>query len=151
MNEIVGDILKVKHGVICHQVNLQGVAGAGLARDIGIAFPEWKTHYTTNAHVYSLGDVDFLNVSKHIVIASLFAQDGYGRDKKYTDYDALYKCLLELTVKKCEKDLIFPYGMGCGLGGGDWGVVYGMLKTFFSSATIMRKDMDIINTQLGYN
>ena len=150
MIEISGDILKVKHGVICHQVNRKGVAGAGLAGAMGRKWPEWKLHYSRNAHVYSLGQVQFYDVSKHIVVASLFGQDGYGTDKMYTDYDALYKCFLELTTKKFEKDLIFPYGMGCGLGGGDWDIVYGMLNTFFTKATIIKKDSDVIIKQLGY-
>lgn len=150
MREISGDILEIKHGIICHQVNLKGVAGAGLARDLGLKFPDWKEHYKKVTPNYKLGDIDLYTVSKHILIASMYSQDSYGRSRRHTDYDAFYKCLFSLTARTCEKDLVFPFGIGCGLGGGDWEKISEMLETFFPSATLVKKDTVVINKILGY-
>ena len=45
MSEIDGDILDVTKGVICHQVNTRGIAGAGLALQIRKKYPEWYKWY----------------------------------------------------------------------------------------------------------
>ena len=36
-----GNILDIKNGIICHQVNHRGVANAGLARQIRIKYPKF--------------------------------------------------------------------------------------------------------------
>lgn len=52
-----------------------------------------------------------------------------------TDYDALRSCLQSLkdTVThsnetKNHTSIAIPYGIGCGLAGGDWAIVEGMIE-----------------------
>ena len=73
------------------------------------------------------------------MIANLCGQDDYGRDKRYTDYEALQKCF-DNVYYFCETNNInriaLPYKMGCGLGGGDWNVVMSLLAYTFGNGKI---------------
>lgn len=76
-------------------------------------------------------------------IANLFGQDQYGNDgKQYTNYQAL-QCSL-YSMKRWAlfnpygdvKTIAFPYGMGAGLGGGDWDVISKMIEDTFRDTDI---------------
>lgn len=129
-----GNILNATEDIIGHQVNCRGVMGGGLAKQIRDKYP----------HVYSLykgeckrGDRDILMGSNLVIdidggkyVANLFGQDGYGRGKQQTEYWALRKALkkLENFASKNNYTVALPYGLGCGLAGGDWDVVYQMIE-----------------------
>lgn len=126
--------------IICHQVNCKGVMGAGLAKQIRNQYPRLYDEYrqkclTTKNSEDLLGEVQFYYAygeqsGKDFVIANIFGQDGYGRDRCYTNYDAIRKALN--TVRQVATPLPartlttirIPYGMGCGLAGGKWETVY---------------------------
>ena len=67
---------------------------------------------------------------------NVFGQHTYGYDgKQYTDYDALKHGIIDgvsnFRQEKKDKstlDIAIPYKMGCHLGGGDWNVIYEMLR-----------------------
>ena len=125
--------------IICQQVNCKGVMGAGLAKQIRGQFPLLYEKYKRKCQTAKntnelLGEVQFYfaygdQPGKNFVIANIFGQDGYGRDKCYTDYNAVRKGLKE--VRKVATPLPartlttvrIPYGMGCGLAGGRWEMV----------------------------
>lgn len=74
------------------------------------------------------------------VICNCFAQDDYGRDRQYTSYQYLRKSLLQAKtyvegylkdVPQTPVSIRIPYGLGCGLAGGDWNMVYGILNEVF--------------------
>ena len=141
---IKGDILSKNitghELIVCQQVNCKGVMGAGLAKQIRNQFPRLYEKYrqkclTTRNSKELLGEVQFYftygdQPGMDFVIANIFGQDRYGRDKCYTDYNALRKGLKE--VRKVATPLPartlttvrIPYGMGCGLAGGKWETVY---------------------------
>ena len=133
MKVIVGDITEVKHGYICHQVNCKRVAGAGLALQIRRKWPDWYTHYLATKPV--LGKADVYKVGNGLYVVSLYAQNGYGRAGRYTDYDALRK---SLEAIKHLDDLYIPYGMGAGLAGGDWSMILSILEEIVPHATLVR-------------
>ena len=97
---------------------------------------EYKRGYSKKESL--LGSIQFVNCSDGKIIANLFGQEGYGRDKQYTDYDALRKSLEGLyesvtwsnNILK-GKTIAIPYNLGCGLAGGDWNIVYEMIKQVF--------------------
>lgn len=68
------------------------------------------------------------------LVANLFAQDGFGLDKRYADYDAQRKALT--TVRTVATPLPsrtltavrIPCKMGSGLAGGSWSVVEQIIK-----------------------
>ena len=129
------DLLEMNVDVIAHQVNCQGVMGAGLALQISNTYPKVYAaykKYCPNSEL--LGKIQVVDSGKHFV-ANLFAQDKYGRDKRYTDYTALGKCLTSLRVymiAKGLKTLALPYGIGCGLAGGDWKIVCEIIRDVFT-------------------
>lgn len=117
--------------IICHQVNCQGKMGKGIAETVKKKHPDIYEEYvriceTTNpfARVFVAQEQE----DKH-VIANLFAQYYYGTDKRYTDYEAVAKCLEKISIYAIEKqlDLAFPYGMGCNNAGGNWEIIYTMI------------------------
>ncbi|MEE1504756.1 MAG: macro domain-containing protein [Acutalibacteraceae bacterium] len=146
-----GDTLTSTADVICHQVNCKGVMGAGLAKQIRDKYPNVYDHYKWHCKTFGqnlgvksslLGNI-ILDFGKDIdngkqIIASLFAQDGYGRDKRYTDYEALRKSLkcLSLFLGGHENTIAIPYQMGCGLGGGDWNIVLSIIEEELASYTV---------------
>lgn len=150
---IEGDILDFECDVICHQVNCQGVMGSGLASQIKNKYPNVFTEYKklckNKMNLNPLGCCQLVEVNsdKHKYVANLFGQDYYGRDgKQYTDYDALNRAFQTLK-QECEGlnslhqgkmydgyvSIAFPYMLGCGLGGGDWNIVYDMICQTFKN------------------
>ena len=136
-----GNIVTGNYPVFCHQVNCKGVMGAGLAKQIREKHPHVYTEYKELCETEKdlLGHI-LLSHGQGLngrICVSMFAQDGYGRDKRYTDYTAFINCLDALakqmnnySVEGYYNTIAFPYGIGCGLAGGDWVIVQGMLEDF---------------------
>ena len=126
------DILTLTGHIICHQVNCQGVMGSGLARQVRAKYPQVYAPYRAYcATGNALGTVLFVPVSDNNIIANIFGQDKYGRDKQYTDYEALQTAFHRVAEVARERNLpiAIPYRIGCGLGGGDWATVYKIIMT----------------------
>lgn len=134
-----GNLLDIKTGIICHQVNHKGVANAGLAKQIRQMYPAFMKNYLRLCKQYSFeslrwgGTVAWYDVNETFAIASIFGQDGYGTDKVYTDYYAL-KFGLQTIMRRSafeKMNVYIPYGIGCGLAGGDWNLVMGIIEDVF--------------------
>lgn len=133
-----GNLFDTDAEIICHQCNCQGVMGSGVAAEVKRRYPNvFRTYCDT--YIYEglmLGDTIIVPTknNKGQVIANLCAQDKYGRDKQYTDYDALRKCLrsvrdfIEHSKWEGVARIAFPYGMGSVRGGGDWNTVYQIIE-----------------------
>lgn len=149
MKHVKGDILGSHADVIIHQVNCQGVMGAGLAKQIRDKYPVVYLAYkalcdddermrmrTGQSQSGLLGRIQVCykdnypigRVEDPQVIVNLFAQDRYGREQRYTDYEALRLCLEKVNQRFAGKSVAVPYKMGCGLAGGDWNVVSRIIK-----------------------
>jgi len=134
---IDGDLFKSvePRSVILHQTNCIGAAGAGFAQEIKNRFPGWFESYAEYCkagnpktllgtfHTYDVPDRD-------LKICSVFGQNGIGKECRQTDYKAWEKALPELILQLETRYSIndiwtarVPYGIGCGLGGGDWRVM----------------------------
>lgn len=150
MNIVEGDILNAKVDAIIHQVNCQGVMGAGLAKQIKDRFPlvyeyyrEWckDPHYNPPMLPRSplLGSVQVIypDDKSNLAIVNLFAQDKFGRSKCYTDYDALRECLKRVNEMFRGLVVAVPYGMSCGLAGGDWSIVSTMIEKELRSCKVI--------------
>ena len=142
---ISGDLLHADTDVIAHQVNCQGVMGAGLAKQIKDKYPQVYTAYHKACNTISdavlLGKVQVITTNPYR-IANLFGQRYYGRDKRYTDYDALATALIKLRDYMCKhglKTLGLPCGLGCGLAGGNWKIVYEIIRDVFTPSDILVK------------
>ena len=127
-----GDVLDSSSHYIVDQVNNQGVMNRGLAGQIRKKYPGIFEGYRQVCQEYSWeekkrdGIVYFYQPHPGRVICSVFGQDRYGTDRQYTDYDAL-SAGLETVARNCRNGInpsvAIPYGLGCGLGGGDWETV----------------------------
>jgi hypothetical protein len=145
-----GDLTLIGRGIICHQVNCRGKMGAGLALAIRRAYPQVYDKYMEfyRKRALRLGEPITVKVHDGLFVANLPAQDMYGRDKRYTNYAALRKCLH--TMKKVRQYILdyykvmlpifFPYKMGCSLAGGDWYLVSKTIKSIIPDAVILRKE-----------
>lgn len=149
-----GDVFKSGADLICHQVNCQGIMEAGLAAEVKRAYPnvfETYKQYCCRSDESLLGhvlNVEARNGSHKFYIANLFAQRFYGKGHRYTDYEALWKCFLCLRSDDGNqivrgatgiyivpiRTIAIPYGMGCGLAGGDWTIVLSFIRALFEDS-----------------
>lgn len=122
-----GDILSPNSNldravVVCHQVNCMGKMGAGLAKQVATTFPGVYAAYKDackTSGINNLGDVQLCSclAERGYVIANVFGQENFGREKQHTDYGALRKAFFNLSHME-NTTIRIPYKMGCGLGGG---------------------------------
>ena len=133
-----GDLLDSEAQVIAHQVNCRGVAKSGIAKQIMKKYLMNKTMYAMICKRETprdlLGTAYCVDNNEGPIVANLFGQDNYGRTEQHTDYWALNDAMAQLRKFMDLKGLTsvaFPYGIGCGLGGGDWNVVCSMIDKHF--------------------
>lgn len=141
-----GNLLNSSAKVIGHQVNCLGVMGAGVAKAIRDKWPEVYEAYAAycllHLHGKTLLGHAFPAATKdgHIVM-NLFGQYRVRRQagQLVTNYDALDKAMQSTAYFMRSHDLgtiALPYGIGCGLGGGDWNVVWDIICRAFNDTGI---------------
>lgn len=122
-----GDILEAEEDVICHQVNVDGVMGGGLARQIANKYPgvekEYKDFCNTmkNNYTYLRGSAKTIICDDGKMIANCFTQ----KPNFDTDYQAIKECFdfIINLFKTCKKSICIPKNYGCGIANGDWNIV----------------------------
>lgn len=140
---VTKDLLTVTNGIIAHQVNCKGVMGGGIALQIRKKYP---LVYETYMRQHAMGGISlglFQPVeikAGSLYVVNMAGQDTYGRTGIHTNYEALSKCLEELYTFGQEKSLpiYLPMFIGCGLGGGDWGRVSGIIEEVCPIAIICK-------------
>ncbi len=136
-----GNILDIAEGIICHQVNSEGVMGAGLALQIK---NKWRKVYDDYMYLYKngylkLGTIHFTQVDKNLWVCNIVGQGMYGWQGRFTDYDAFKQAVSELRPFHDKGTKIyFPYGIGCGLAGGNWDVVLDIIEHELPNAIIVK-------------
>lgn len=136
-----GDLVKDKSiDIFCHQCNCFATMGAGIARQISAEYPEVSKADRQAFEKYGpeslFGKV--LSVACHDgrYCQNMYSQYHYGTRKQMTDYKKFEECLEHVRVfaeKHPNKTIGFPYGIGCGLAGGDWKTVEGLITRFSES------------------
>lgn len=135
---VQGDLLRSDCTIIGQQCNCFSVMGAGFARQIKKMYP--GAYLADKTFPFSpqerLGKFSYF-ICPNRAVFNLYGQYRYGRDIKYTDYQALRSSLQSMfRFISTNRDSIFrgwlikigfPYGMGCGLAGGNWPSVSHML------------------------
>lgn len=128
-----GNILESTENFICHQVNVQGVMGGGLALQIANLYPNVEEEYNRLCHNhgnnYETLSGRFYNVriDENKGISNCFTQ----KPNFDTDYEALESCFRRLLTlcKKGNKTICVPFKYGCGIANGDWDKVSSILET----------------------
>lgn len=142
-----GNILDDKYKVICHQVNTLGIMGAGLAKQIKEFIPDVYYQYKSSFNTYKgqlncnykLGDVQLVSY-KDRIIYNIFGQDRISGPYPRTDYNALESGFIKIKFDLSQLglyELAIPYGIGCGLAGGNWNeIIYPMIENIFENSDI---------------
>jgi superfamily II DNA or RNA helicase len=114
------DILEAKEDYIVQQCNCTGNTPQGLAKQIAIKFN--CDPYSERKEDSVPGTYDICNGKKNIVC--LFAQYQPGRPKRKNDSKERrlkwFRESLGSFLSENDGSVALPYGIGCGLGGGDW-------------------------------
>ena len=141
MKIVCGDILAINHGVIVHQVNCKKVMGAGLALQIRKKYPQHFTDYM--AAEPKLGNIGVTCIHSTLYIIGVYGQYSYGRYGLHTNYSALRIAMIKAAQFAAQKNLplYIPYGIGCGLAGGDWNRVAAILSDI-PNCLVVRKAKD---------
>lgn len=133
-----GNLLDTYCNLILHQVNCQGKMNSGVAEQIRAKWTKvyMKYIYTckyTHTAKDLLGQVESVKISDdgNQYVVNLYSQYEYGYNgERFTNYEALYKCLEQVGKVARERNLTvaLPYHMGCDRGGAQWSIVYEMIK-----------------------
>lgn len=151
-----GDLLQIEEGIILHQVNSLGTMQKGLGSLLNKKYPDLEKNlqHTINlkrantSTVIStvFGTIIFSLVTDNLTIGNCFSEMGVCSDRKpgdpaNTQYDALIKCFDK--AESINKEVYVPFGMGCGLAGGDWNIVSTILKKY--DFTVVARTSDYEN------
>jgi len=124
MRYLTTDITKTKTpALIAHGVNCQRKMGSGVAKALYEKWKEVRTEYLARGSMV-LGDAQFIEVEKGLVVANCFTQRYYGRSgEAYATPEAIDKALSKVAEHALDvldlNDIHIPK-IGCGLGGLDW-------------------------------
>lgn len=153
---MTGDLLRNGEGILCHQVNFQGVMGGGIAYAISkILPPKEYDKYRRYCMIHgagALGKVLWLHLpATGRVVANMFCQRDWGAADGLTDYEMMEKCFRAVRTYALRYDLpvSIPGYIGCGIAGGDWNRVKGIIDKVFDGylvkATIIYWEREVRN------
>ncbi len=140
MRTIVGDILKVRRGIILHQVNCIGATG-GLAGALRRQWPSAFFGYSSLCESRRHNPESLLGVSllsdpvEAVQILHVFGQTYPGPNTCM----AAVRNALSFSDTLADRPICAPFKMGCGLGGGDWGEYSRILEELVPDITIIQK------------
>jgi O-acetyl-ADP-ribose deacetylase (regulator of RNase III) len=143
--------------VIAHSCNCQNVMGAGIAKQIKDRYPKafeadterWGNEYNDGGNWRcQIGDyskwTNFDSNVYHATIYNLYTQSGYSTKKREVNYEYFWK-----AMKAMQEDLLFiqhetgtprvlglPYGISCGLAGGNWKIIKAIIEDIFLDSLI---------------
>lgn len=156
ITQVVGNLLDAPEQYIAHQTNCVSQGAAGLALHLFKRFPHADT-YTNRTTPNQPGTIQVFGdgTTKRFVI-NLYAQyypgypvkgnwDDVAARKQYFDdcLNAIAGMRYGANFSKLES-IAFPFGIGCGLAGGDWATYSKMLEDFAASL----KDVRVVLYQL---
>lgn len=135
------NIFECSAQAIIHQANCQNTMGSGIARFIREKYPEaYEVDCKTVAgDIGKLGTFSWVKASDGKYIYNCYSQFRYGRDKRYTDYEAIYTGLQRIEAHAKVQgvtSLSLPHGMGCVQAGGSWHVVRAIIEDIFDQNDI---------------
>lgn len=127
IKEFKGNLLDSDCDIVCHQVNLQGVMGGGLALQIATKYPNCEKSYQEISKEYDMrGDIYFFcykgknGLGRYI--ANCFSQN----EDFTTNYEWLESCV-EKVINFAKifhlKTVGIPKNYGCGIAKGNWEIV----------------------------
>ena len=144
---------------IAHSCNCQNVMGAGIAKQIKDRYPQafeadrerWCNEYNDGGNWRcQIGDYSKAEVKSMFLpnnkgrIYNLYTQSGYSTRKREVNYEYFWR-----AMKAMQEDLLFiqhetgesqvlglPYGISCGLAGGNWKIIKAIIEDIFLDSLI---------------
>lgn len=137
-----GNVVDSTAPIIAHQVNFEGIMGAGVAKNIREKYPDIMKDYQEFCKDYygRLGSVHFYKRGEDskgnpLYIANCFSQRINSENGCLTDYDSFAFCMLYLRDTMIENNIehriAMPYKIGCGISGGDWKEIWWRIEYSF--------------------
>lgn len=132
-----GDLLKSDCTTILHQANCHSTMGAGVAKSIAKIYPEAELVDSNSDYSPEdkFGKFTYAVTESGVTVANLYGQynTGIGLQTDYKMMNSalnyfLYSAKAGLGNNVNLNKVGVPYGMGCGLAGGDWEIVKDMLE-----------------------
>ncbi len=139
INYIMGDAtLPVGNGCkyLVHIVNDIGAWGKGFVVALAKRYPMARTAYRKSYRRFRLGDIQFVMVSRELVIVNLFGQKGIWRrdNRAPIRYGAIRRGLAKLAKEVLDEmneggevSVHMPK-IGCGLAGGRWAEIKPLIR-----------------------
>lgn len=139
---VVGDATRppeaLKPAVIVHVCNDQGRWGKGFVLAVS---KRWSAPRQAYLRAFRegearLGTVQFVKVEENLWVANMVAQKGLGRGAQRIQYEHLETCLLEVARWIADRPMtVHMPRIGCGLGGGTWGMIEPFVDGLLASPT----------------
>ena len=146
-----GNALNSGADILAHQTNCIGAMGAGIAKQIKdqlLSKEDYNIYRSLCKNLGSdlLGTIQYIKVKPQKeelykipkIVANVFGENVPTKDQIDTNYEALKEGLQ--TVHDYALDnkysVCVPGFMGCGLAGGDWNVVKGILEDIFKDSEV---------------
>lgn len=142
IKEVDADLLEYPLDGFIHQANCFHTMGAGIALSIKQKYPEvYEADKAAGIRGDSnrLGSFSFAKTKDGKVGYNLYGQYNYGRQSRFTSYDAVCNGLIKICNHADSlglKKLGLPKGMGCVLGGGSWRIVRAIIDDIFLESPI---------------
>ena len=144
---------------IAHSCNCQNVMGGGIAKQIKDRYPKafevdherWSNEYNDGGNWRcQIGDYSKAVIETqwthlpHATIYNLYTQSGYSTERRQVNYEYFWQ-----AMKAMQEDLRFnqhelnarqvvgvPYGISCGLAGGNWKIIKAIIEDIFLDSMI---------------
>lgn len=139
VNIKIGNILNCSEDIIVHQVNVQGVMGGGVARQLADQYSGLEKNYSKHCKLLDndyeiLKETTLFYKENNKIICNIFSQ----KPNFNTDYSSIKKCLqyIKLWAGNNNLSIAIPYGIGCGIANGDWNIVYKIIEEVFEDYNV---------------
>ena len=144
---------------IAHSCNTRNIMGGGIALQIKNRYPQayeadteaFNQEYDKDGqYINWLGKYSKAEIKSKFLpnnkgrIYNLYTQASVGRDERQVNYEVFWRAL-----KRMQEDLLFiqhetgepqvlglPYGISCGLAGGNWKIILAIIEDIFEDSLI---------------
>ena len=136
-----GDLLKSKCGIICHQVNIQGIMGGGIALQIARNYYSCEKEYKEFCNAFNHKEQDLLGkvlIWENYLYGSSVANCFSQKENFETCYESVEKCLTYIRnyAEKNNLSVGIPYKYGCGIANAQWEKVESIIKKVFEKSQV---------------
>lgn len=140
---VKGDLLTATEQYIAHQCNCISKQSAGLARFLFMEYPYADTYFTRDKTSVP-GSIDILgNGLDQRYVINMYSQyypgtanNKYGNDSTEQRKHYFKECLAKISNIAGIESVAVPFGIGCGLAGGNWDDYLKMLTDFSNNSNI---------------